>query len=129
MHSGFLALVRRALGGADPSVVRPYLARLPGRLERLAAEAGGRPTGAAGGEERAAVERLLAAIEGDWHDGDENLVRGWLDRWRFDLDRAETARALLGAVAELERIRPGAGHAALLPLGDGVRPGRTRRSA
>ncbi|HET7746989.1 MAG TPA: hypothetical protein VFM29_06785 [Vicinamibacteria bacterium] len=31
---------------------------------------------------RALSRRFLGPREGTWHDGDENLVRGWLDRWR-----------------------------------------------
>jgi CheY-like chemotaxis protein len=100
----FLELARRALADVDPTDARPYLERLPERLERLGAVAAGRAQAA--GAPRPGVGRVVVAIEGHWHDGDENLVRGWLDRWRAASDAGATARILLEAVGELERIEP-----------------------
>lgn len=53
--------------------------------------------------DRALARRVLRALEARWHDGDENLVRGLLDRWTSG-DGGETARRLLEAAAELARI-------------------------
>jgi CheY-like chemotaxis protein len=103
----FLALARRALADVDPTDARPYLERLPERLERLGAVASGRAPAA--GAPSPEVKRVVAAIEGGWHDGDENLVRGWLDRWGAASGAAATARILLEAVGELERIGPSPG--------------------
>jgi CheY-like chemotaxis protein len=110
-YEELLALVRRALQHVDPGAAGAYLRRLPDRLARLAALADGKGHGTAGaaGRDEGTARPVLDAIEGDWHDGDENLVRGWLDVWRSRGDAAQTARTLLRAVAEAERIRPGPG--------------------
>jgi hypothetical protein len=34
-----------------------------------------------GARDRALARRVLRTLEARWHDGDENLVRGMLDRW------------------------------------------------
>jgi hypothetical protein len=57
-------------------------------------------------DDRGLARRALRRLEARWHDGDENLVRGLLDRW---LRPGETpadvaARRLLDAAAELARI-------------------------
>lgn len=59
-----------------------------------------------GRRERALARRVLRRLEARWHDGDENLVRGTLDRWTAGgaAPAAETARRLLQAAAELARI-------------------------
>ena len=68
--------MQRALG--EPSAqTRRFLALLDRRLAALAA---GRPLRTTAGE-RALARRFLARITGRWDDGDENLVRGYLDRW------------------------------------------------
>ena len=110
MRRDFLRLARAALEPADAGAARAYLDRLPGRLERLAAVASRRlepaslaPTAV----QREGTRRVLHSIEGDWHDGDENLVRGWLDRWRSGDDPAAVARMLLDALDAIERIQPG----------------------
>jgi hypothetical protein len=54
-------------------------------------------------QDRALARRVLRPLEARWHDGDENLVRGFLDRWTSH-DGPETARRLLEAAAELARI-------------------------
>ncbi len=112
MRHDFLSLARRALEPADAGAARAYLDRLPGRLERLAAVARHRlepaslaPTAV----QRDETRRVLHSIEGDWHDGDENLVRGWLDCWHCGSDPAAVARTLLDALDAIERIEPGPG--------------------
>jgi hypothetical protein len=55
-----------------------------------------------GREERALARRFLRALEGTWHDGDENRVRGHLDHWRQAGEAgAGAARALLEAAGAL----------------------------
>ncbi len=49
------------------------------------------------------VLALLRALAPHWHDGDENLVRGHLDRWKASGTRADEARAFLDAGASLCR--------------------------
>jgi len=62
-----------------------YLALLDDRLAALAALAAGSALPAGGlrvtPADQALARRFLAAHEGVWDDGDENLVRGFLDRW------------------------------------------------
>jgi hypothetical protein len=52
---------------------------------------------------RAALRTLLEPLEGRWHDGDENLVRGLLEGWAgVEADRpAAVAARLLAAGEEL----------------------------
>jgi hypothetical protein len=57
-------------------------------------------------EERALALRALARREASWHDGDENLVRGYLDRWGRDPGPRERAGGLLEAAAALVAIDP-----------------------
>jgi hypothetical protein len=107
--------VERALRRADQPGVRPYLTLLDDRLATLSALAAGRPT-AAGGlrvspADRALARRFLSTHRRDWDDGDENLVRGFLDRWTREGEDPVVAAArglseaaqALGAV----RARPG----------------------
>ena len=57
--------------------------------------------------DRALARRFLSAHRYEWDDGDENLVRGWLDRWagRGEEGLAGTARALYEAAAALGAMR------------------------
>jgi hypothetical protein len=57
--------------------------------------------------DRDLARRALGPLEARWHDGDENLVRGLLDRWMPPGGAATgsvIARRLLDAAAELARI-------------------------
>jgi hypothetical protein len=89
---------------------RAYLALLDDRLAALASLAAeGR---LASGDlcvrpaDRALARRFLAAHEGAWDDGDENLVRGFLDRWIREGDPVVgTARGLSEAAAALGAMR------------------------
>ena len=56
--------------------------------------------------DRRLARRALGPLEARWHDGDENLVRGLLDRWGPPGGEAGSviARRLLDAAAELARI-------------------------
>jgi hypothetical protein len=56
--------------------------------------------------DRALARRFLAPLEAVWHDGDENLVRGYLDRWMTPGEDAPAAaaRALLEAAVALPAI-------------------------
>jgi hypothetical protein len=99
--------VRRALRRPGTPGSRRFLALLDRRLAALAA--GRAPRVRAG--ERDLARRFLSRVAGRWDDGDENLVRGYLDRWRRSgaSARQEERRALLEAAATLGRIvtRPG----------------------
>ena len=55
---------------------------------------------------RAALRSLLQPLEGGWHDGDENLVRGLLEGWAGrEADRpAAVAARLLAAGEELLHV-------------------------
>lgn len=59
-----------------------------------------------GGRDRVRARRVLRDIEARWDDGDENLVRGTLDRWtsREAAPAPDVARRLLQAAGELARI-------------------------
>ena len=61
---------------------------------------------ALGRAEHALARRVLRPLEARWHDGDENLVRGMLDRWvaKDAPPAATTAHRLLQAATELARI-------------------------
>jgi hypothetical protein len=84
-----------------------YLALLERRLAALAHRARGLPVSneALGtrARDRALARRFLRPLEATWHDGDENLVRGYLDRWSREGEDtgAATARSLLAAADEL----------------------------
>lgn len=69
---------------------------------------GGAQTIEQGAVDRARARRFLAPLEGTWHDGDENLVRGFLDRWVGPGEDAVVARArgLVRAADELAAIGP-----------------------
>lgn len=58
--------------------------------------------------DRALARRVLARHQGDWDDGDENLVRGYLDRWLpSGADPlAAVARGLSEAAEALAAMRP-----------------------
>lgn len=61
-----------------------------------------------GAADHARARRFLAPLEGSWHDGDENLVRGFLDRWQGPEENGGLVRArgLLRAAGELAGIGP-----------------------
>jgi hypothetical protein len=67
--------VRRALRRPLSPTSRRYLWLLDRRLATLAA---GRAPGPAAADRKLA-RRFLARVAGHWDDGDENLVRGYLD--------------------------------------------------
>jgi len=105
----FTAAVRRALPRPLDRGVETYLTLLDRRFSALARVAAGEAAGPRAGLEpsdRALARRHLAAREGQWDDGHENLVRGYLDRWQRDADgsAAPPARALLDAAAALAAI-------------------------
>ncbi|MBI3931861.1 MAG: hypothetical protein HY317_00470 [Acidobacteria bacterium] len=108
-----VAAVRRALPRPRPESATAFLALLDRRLRRLASVTGG-PRGAGWNEpaaSRALARRFLEPLEGTWDDGDENLVRGYLDRWVAAGEDAERAAAggLLEAAGALSRIEARAG--------------------
>lgn len=85
-----------------------YLALLQARLRGLAAVAKGRGQWpGASRQERALARRVLRKLEGAWNDGDENLVRGFLDKWLGPSEEPAVgaARSLLSAAAALAAIR------------------------
>lgn len=105
------AALRRLLGAERAEQARDYLALLDDRLAALAALSAGRSlvqgdlrTSPA---DRAVARRFLASHEGAWDDGDENLVRGWLDRWLHQGDDplAAAARGLSEAALSLAAMR------------------------
>ncbi|HUG54090.1 MAG TPA: hypothetical protein VMR21_10825 [Vicinamibacteria bacterium] len=107
----FAALVAAVLGPARRAGEADYLVLLDRRLRALEEAAGGRmPTRSAlglGRGDRARSRRVLRRHEGRWHDGDENLVRGWLDKWRGAGDSpAVLARRLTATAGALVHIRP-----------------------
>jgi hypothetical protein len=105
------AALRRLLGAERAEQARDYLALLDDRLAALAALAAGGPLGQGdlrtSPADRALARRFLASHEGAWDDGDENLVRGYLDRWvRDGVDPlAAAARGLGEAAVALARMR------------------------
>ena len=120
------AAVQAILPGGRAPRSRDYLTLLDDRLDALAALAAGGPLRAGdlrvGPADRALARRFLAAHEGAWDDGDENLVRGYLDRWLREGARPEGRRR-----ARPDRRRHDAGRparpardAVVLPVGDGV---------
>lgn len=85
-----------------------YLALLQARLRGLGAVAKGRGQWPrASRQERALARRVLRKLEGAWDDGDENLVRGFLDKWLGPAEEPAiaAARSLLSAAAALAPIR------------------------
>jgi len=104
-----IAVLRRHLGEDLAYRSRDYLALLDDRLAALAALAQGRALGdlRVSPADRALARRFLAAHEGAWDDGDENLVRGFLDRWVREGDDplAATARGLTEAASSLAGMR------------------------
>jgi hypothetical protein len=107
----FTVAVRRTLSRPlDPAAQRylrlldrrfAALARIAARAEASLAAAGMRP------EDRALARRFLARRS--WHDGDENLVRGYLDRWEKGAGgegSAERARGVLEGASALGGIGP-----------------------
>ena len=103
--------MQRALGGRDRPAVEPYLDLLDARLAALSDLAAGRPAPADGlrtsPADRALARRFLSAHRYDWDDGDENLVRGFLDRWTKEGEEplGATARGLTEAAAALGAMR------------------------
>lgn len=145
-------LVERLRVSLGPAAGRnePLLEGLRGRLDALQALVAGRaPDWAGERQARAVTRRFLRRREGRWHDGDENLVRGLLDRWQRPGE--DPARATAGALLEtadrlaraearpetlwfflwelqallLDLVSPGGGPGALL---GSVRPGRCGRA-
>ena len=87
----------------------PFIDLLGRRLLALEAMASGRAqTMRERPADRARARRFLAPLEGTWNDGDENLVRGFLDRWQEPGEDGGVARArgLLRAARELATIGP-----------------------
>jgi len=89
-----------------------YLALLEARLRTLGPVAKGRGRWPrVSRQQRALARRVLRRLEGVWDDGDENLVRGFLDKWLGPSGEpaAAAARSLLRAAAALAPIhsRPG----------------------
>lgn len=95
--------VGRCLASPHEPTTRRFLDLLDRRLATLAL---GRHIRIRPGE-RALARRFLAPFEGTWDDGDENLVRGYLDRWPAPgEDTARATRAsLLGAARALSAIQ------------------------
>jgi hypothetical protein len=105
----FTAAVRRALPRPLDRNAERYLRLLDRRFAALARIANGSAGGAPAGlqpSDRVLARRYLAARKADWHDGDENLVRGHLDRWERGArpSAAEPARALLDGASALAAI-------------------------
>ena len=97
--------VRRALPDPLPPRAPQYLALLERRFAALdeTARGGSPPRDALGlsRPERALARAFLRPLEGTWHDGDENRLRGHLDRWNRTGDSRQAARALLEAAGAL----------------------------
>jgi hypothetical protein len=104
--------VRRALPRPLSEDHRAYLALLDRRLQRLESLASSGVTSVPEPRTaRALARRFLRPLEGQWDDGDENLVRDHVDRWtRPGQDPArEAARRLTEAARALAGLesRPG----------------------
>jgi hypothetical protein len=100
-----IAAVRRTLPRPLSPMSRRYLRLLDRRLAALAVVAEGGRTAALAesSASHALARRFLEPLEGLWDDGDEELVRGYVDRWLRegeDPQRA-AARALVTAAREL----------------------------
>jgi hypothetical protein len=101
--------VRRALPAGRARASEPFIDLLGRRLQALEAIAVGEAlTMGERAADRDRARRFLAPLEGTWHDGDENLVRGFLDRWQGPGEDGVAARArgLLLAARELAGIGP-----------------------
>ncbi len=83
------------LGPERAAGARAYLDLLDDRLSALAGLAERRLDGdlRVSPADRAVARRFLAGHEGAWDDGDENLVRGYLDRWLREGDDPLVAAA------------------------------------
>lgn len=97
------------VGRPWPPGAREYLDLLDRRLRALSRLAEGSRRGLASLSSRAGhavARRFLKPLEGRWDDGDENLVRGYLDRWvRSGEDpRRAAARSLAEAALALGRM-------------------------
>ena len=103
--------VRRALRRPLTPAARTYLVLLEKRLRLLARLARGASLGpkeaAALAAGRTAAKRFLRGLESSWDDGDENLVRGFLDRWVAPAADpvAAAARGLTEGALALGRIQ------------------------
>jgi hypothetical protein len=103
--------VERALPRRDRSLDEPYLALLDERLAALRALASGGNAAHDGlrvaPADRALARRFLSAHRYDWNDGDENLVRGFVDGWTKEGEDpvAAVARGLSEAAAALGAMR------------------------
>jgi CheY-like chemotaxis protein len=100
-----IAAVRRTLPRPLSPTSRRYLSLLDRRLAALVVVAEGGHTAALAesNASHALARRFLEPLEGLWDDGDEELVRGYVDRWLRegeDPQRA-AARALVTAAREL----------------------------
>jgi hypothetical protein len=104
--------VRDALGPRQRPGAALFLALLAARLRALAEIAAGavpdRDLLRVSPEDRELARTFLRPRESSWHDGDENLVRGYLDTWvRAAHDpRQAAARGLLSAADGLVAMRP-----------------------
>lgn len=115
MRHPLVDAVAAALPDPRPEEAARYLVLLGRRLRWIEARADGHPRAAARlaatPAERTLARRFLRRFEGAWDDGDENLVRGHLDRFvRPGTDPGrDAARSVLAAADELARIlaRPG----------------------
>jgi CheY-like chemotaxis protein len=113
MRHPFTAVVGRALPRPFSRTTKRYLDVLDHRLGVLEQVAqGGDPSVLVEPEtSRTLARRFLRPREGEWDDGDENLVRGYLDRWLREGEDGggASARALAAAATALARIdlRPG----------------------
>ncbi len=101
----FTEAVRGVLPRPAPARSAAYLALLDRRLAALARRASGQPVSdeslGLADADRALAAGFLQSIHGRWHDGDENLVRGYLDRWaRPGEDAGAAAAGALVAAAE-----------------------------
>jgi hypothetical protein len=104
--------VRRGLRSVPSAVQKRYLELLELRLRALESLATGRRASLAlTASNRVLSRRFLEPFEDTWDDGDENLVRGFLDRWLPSAAPPIAYRAarLLEAASQLARmdLRPG----------------------
>jgi hypothetical protein len=98
------------LGAKRAAGARAYLDLLDDRLAALAGLAERRRVDRdlrVSPADRAVARRFLAGHEGAWDDGDENLVRGYLDRWLREGDDplVAAARGLTEAAGALAAMR------------------------
>jgi hypothetical protein len=98
------------LGAERSTGARAYLDILDDRLAALAGLAERRRVDRdlrVSPADRAVARRFLAGHEGAWDDGDENLVRGYLDRWLREADDplVAAARGLTEAAGALAAMR------------------------